>query len=140
MKYKPYKATKARFKDWSIDALREEIDRITKINNDPLVKKTVPIWNKCKQFDPDDALRFERMRAELVAAGYGFARSVARWSKLNVEETYKNLEELRKKDQSVSQKPVYPETTTGRPQQTHAFKKFSLASASPTNALNQLKR
>ncbi|MFS7962552.1 hypothetical protein Hanom_Chr08g00728001 [Helianthus anomalus] len=110
------------------------------MNNDPLVKKTVPNWKKSKQVDPDDALRFKRMRAELVAVGYGPTRLIARWSKLNVEETYINLEEHRKKDPLVSQKPVYPETTAGRPQQTHAFKKFSLSSDLPTNALNQLKR
>ncbi|MFS7987377.1 hypothetical protein Hanom_Chr11g01021811 [Helianthus anomalus] len=110
------------------------------MNNDPLVKKTAPNWKKSKQVDPDDALRFKRMRAELVAADYGSARSIARWSKLNVEKTDQKLEEVRKKDSIVFQKLVYHETTTGRPQQTYAFKKFSLSSALPTNALNQLKR
>ncbi|MFS7978621.1 hypothetical protein Hanom_Chr10g00917601 [Helianthus anomalus] len=85
MKYKPYKANRAQFKDWSIDALKEEIDRIAKMNNDPQIKKTASNWKKSKQVDQDDALRFKRMRAELVAADYGSARPIARWSKQNVE-------------------------------------------------------
>ncbi|MFS7914952.1 hypothetical protein Hanom_Chr02g00159561 [Helianthus anomalus] len=139
MKHKPYKAKKAQFKDWSTDAPRDEIDRITKMNNDPLIKRTAPTWKKSKQNDPDDALKFKRMRAELVAADYRPTRSIARWSKLNVEETYKKLEELGAKDPTVHKKPVYPPTTAGRPQQTHAPKKLLLSFALPINALNQLK-
>ncbi|MFS7946761.1 hypothetical protein Hanom_Chr06g00540101 [Helianthus anomalus] len=112
MKHKPYKATKAQFKDWSIDV--DEIDRITKMNNDPLIKRTAPNWKKSKQNDPNEALKFKRMRAELVAADYGSAKSIARWLKLNVEETYKKLEELKAKDPIVPKKPVYPPTTTSR--------------------------
>ncbi|MFS7944428.1 hypothetical protein Hanom_Chr06g00512071 [Helianthus anomalus] len=80
------------------------------------------------------------MRAELVATDYGSARSIARWSKLNVEETYKKLEELRVKDPILPQKTIYLPAIAGRPQQTHTPKKLSLTSALPTNALNQLKR
>ncbi|MFS7994270.1 hypothetical protein Hanom_Chr12g01103881 [Helianthus anomalus] len=123
-----------------INALKEEIDRITMMNNDPLIKKTAPNWKKSKQVDSDVALRFKRMRAELVAADYGSARSIARWSKLNVEETYKRLEALRAKEPKIPQKPVYPPTTAGRPQQTQASKKSLSSSALSTTALNQLKR
>ncbi|XP_022024668.1 104 kDa microneme/rhoptry antigen-like [Helianthus annuus] len=59
MKHKPYKATRSQFKDWSSDALLEEIYRITKMNNDPPVKKTPPNWKKSKQVDPDEAVKFK---------------------------------------------------------------------------------
>ncbi|MFS7946290.1 hypothetical protein Hanom_Chr06g00534271 [Helianthus anomalus] len=95
MKHKPYKATKAQFKDWLSDALREEIERIPKMINDPSIKQTPPNWKKAKQVGPDEALKLKRMRAELVAADYGSTRSIARWSKLNIVETYKKLEDLR---------------------------------------------
>ncbi|KAJ0898023.1 hypothetical protein HanRHA438_Chr08g0352131 [Helianthus annuus] len=140
MKHKPYKATRSQFKDWSSDALMEEIDRITKMNNDPMVKKTPPNGKKAKQVDPDEALKFKRMRVELVAVDYASTRSIAIWSKLNIEETYKKLEELRAEDPIVPQKPVYPTTTAGRPQQTQTSKKLHLTSTLPANALNQLKR
>ncbi|MFS7917952.1 hypothetical protein Hanom_Chr03g00195231 [Helianthus anomalus] len=135
MKHKPYKATRAQFKDSSLDALREESERITKMNNDPLVKKTPPNWMKAKQVDPDESSKLKRMRAELVAVDYGSARSNARWSKLNIVETYKKLEELRSKDSNVPQKPVYPTTTASMPQQTLTSKKLLLSSALSANAL-----
>ncbi|MFS8018534.1 hypothetical protein Hanom_Chr15g01393181 [Helianthus anomalus] len=78
MKHKPYKATRTQFKDWSSDTLREEIERITKMLNDPLIKLIPPNWKKGKQVDSDKALQLKRMRAELVAADYGSARSIAR--------------------------------------------------------------
>ncbi|MFS7963171.1 hypothetical protein Hanom_Chr08g00734961 [Helianthus anomalus] len=110
------------------------------MNNDPLAKKTPPNWKKSKQVDPDEALKYKRMRAELVAADYGSTRSITRLSKLNIEEIFKKLEELRAKDPTVPQKPVYPSTTTGRPHQTQISKKLLSTSALPANALNQLKR
>ncbi|MFS8026241.1 hypothetical protein Hanom_Chr16g01484511 [Helianthus anomalus] len=140
MKYKPYKANRSQFKDWFVDALKKEIDRIAKMNIDPLIKKTTPNWKKSKQVDQDDALRFKRMIEKLVDANYESARSITRWPKQNVEETYRKLEELRKKDPNVPQKPIYPETTAGKPQQTQASKKLALSFALPINALNQLKR
>ncbi|MFS8025099.1 hypothetical protein Hanom_Chr16g01470951 [Helianthus anomalus] len=140
IKHKHYKATKAQFKDWSTNALREEFDRISMMNNNPLIKKTTPNWKKSKQFDPNNALRVKRMRGELVAADYGSARSIVRWLKQNVKETYRKLKEHRKKDPKVPQKTVCPQTTAGRPQQTQTSKKLILSSALPTTALNQLKR
>ncbi|MFS7905953.1 hypothetical protein Hanom_Chr01g00053741 [Helianthus anomalus] len=79
------------------------------------------------------------MRAELVAANYGSARSIARWSEFNIVETYKRLEQLRAKDPKVSQKPVYP-TTVAIAQQTHTPKKLLSASAFSAKALIQIKR
>ncbi|XP_022024602.1 pollen-specific leucine-rich repeat extensin-like protein 2 [Helianthus annuus] len=51
MKYKPYKVNRVQFRDWSVDALKEEIDRIAKMNNDPQIKKIAPNWKKSKQDD-----------------------------------------------------------------------------------------
>ncbi|MFS8004547.1 hypothetical protein Hanom_Chr13g01227151 [Helianthus anomalus] len=110
MRYKPYKATRAQFKHWSLDALREEIERITKMLNDPSVKPTPPDWKKGKQVNLDKALKLKRMRVELMAASYSTVRSTYKWSKLIIVETYKNLEELRAKDPLVPQKPTYPRT------------------------------
>ncbi|MFS7917818.1 hypothetical protein Hanom_Chr03g00193661 [Helianthus anomalus] len=42
MTHKPYKATRAQFKDWSSDALKEEIERIKKMLNAPSQKPTPP--------------------------------------------------------------------------------------------------
>ncbi|MFS7954805.1 hypothetical protein Hanom_Chr07g00634971 [Helianthus anomalus] len=95
------------------------------MNNDPLVKKTAPNWKKSEQNDPDEALKFKRMRAELVAADYWSARSIARWSKLNVEETYKKLKELRAKDPTIPKKPVYPPTLLADPNRPKPPKSFS---------------
>ncbi|MFS7947399.1 hypothetical protein Hanom_Chr06g00547831 [Helianthus anomalus] len=85
------------------------------MNKDQQMKKSAPNCNKFKKVDADDALRYKRKREELVAAGYGPARSIARWFKQNVDETYIRLEELRKKDLNVPQKPMYTETTADRP-------------------------
>ncbi|MFS7979223.1 hypothetical protein Hanom_Chr10g00924871 [Helianthus anomalus] len=139
MKHKPYKATSAQFKDWSTDALREEIERITKMLNGYLVKPTPLDWKKGKQVNPCKALELKRMKAELVAANYGSARSIARWSESNTVENYKKLEQLIAKDPKVPQKPVYP-TIAAIPQLTHTPKKLLLASALSANALRQIKR
>ncbi|MFS7946188.1 hypothetical protein Hanom_Chr06g00533061 [Helianthus anomalus] len=85
-------------------------------------------------------MKFKRMRVELVASNYGSARSITRWPKLNIKETYKKLEDLRAKDLTVLQKLVYPTTIVGRPQQTQTSKNLLSTSALPANPLNQLKR
>ena len=85
------------------------------MNNDPLVKPTPPNWKKVKTVDSDEVLKFKRMRAELVAAGYGPVRSIARWSKLKIVETYKKLEEVRAEHSNVLQKSVYPTTAALSP-------------------------
>ena len=85
------------------------------MNNDPLVKPTQSNWKKAKTVDSDEVLKFKRMRAELVAADYGPVRSIARWSKLKIVETYKKLEELRAEESNVLQNPVYPTTAALSP-------------------------
>ncbi|MFS8024560.1 hypothetical protein Hanom_Chr16g01464671 [Helianthus anomalus] len=140
MKDKPYKANQSQFKDWFVEALKEEVNIIEMMKKDPQMKKSAPNWNKYKTVDVDDALRCKRKRAELVAAGYRPARSIARWSKENVDETYRKLEKLRKTDPTVPQKPAYIETTADRPQQTHAIQKLFSSSFLPICSLNQLKR
>ncbi|MFS7931117.1 hypothetical protein Hanom_Chr04g00352291 [Helianthus anomalus] len=137
--HKPYKVTRAQFKDSASDALREEIERITKMLNDPLMKPTPPDWKKDKQVNLDKVLKLKRMRAKLVAASYGTTRSIARWSESKIVETYKRLEQLRAKDPTVRQKPVYP-PTADIPQQTHTSKKLPSASALSATALRQVKR
>ncbi|MFS7968386.1 hypothetical protein Hanom_Chr09g00796841 [Helianthus anomalus] len=107
--------------------------------NNPPVKPTPPYWKKGKQINPDKALKLKRMRAELVAASYGTARSIARWFEAKIVETYKRLEHLRAKDPFVLQKPVYPLTAV-IPQQTQTSKKMSSASALSIAALKQVKR
>ncbi|MFS7948075.1 hypothetical protein Hanom_Chr06g00555731 [Helianthus anomalus] len=78
--------------------------------SDPSIKQTPPDWKKGKQIDPNKALKLKRMRAELVAASCGSARSVSKWPESKIVETYKRLEQLRAKDTVVPQKPVYPQT------------------------------
>ena len=85
------------------------------MNNDPLVKPTQPNWKKVKTVDSDEVLKFKRMRAELVAAGYGPVRSITKWSKLKIVETYKKLEEDRAEHINVLQKSVYPTTAALSP-------------------------
>ncbi|MFS7939121.1 hypothetical protein Hanom_Chr05g00447991 [Helianthus anomalus] len=137
--HKPYKETRAQFKDWSSDALKKKIERITKMLNDTSVKPNPPNWKKGKQVNPDKALKLKRMRAELVAASYGTARSISRWSEDKIVETYKRLEQLRAKDPTVPQNPAYPPTAT-IPQQTKTSNKQPSASALSIAALKQVKR
>ncbi|MFS7962688.1 hypothetical protein Hanom_Chr08g00729561 [Helianthus anomalus] len=106
--------------------------------NSPLQKATPPDWKKGKQVDQNKALKLKRMREELVAAKYGNARSVSRWSECKIVETYKRLEQLREKDPTVPKKPVYP--TVVVPQQTLILKKQSSVSGLSIAALNQAKR
>ncbi|MFS7911460.1 hypothetical protein Hanom_Chr02g00118341 [Helianthus anomalus] len=78
MKDNPYKANMSQFKDWSLEALKEEVNKIEMMNKDPKMRKSAPNWNNFKKVDVNDALRNKRKREELVAAGYGPARSIAR--------------------------------------------------------------
>ncbi|MFS7962229.1 hypothetical protein Hanom_Chr08g00724211 [Helianthus anomalus] len=140
LQQKPYKVNRAQFKDWSTDALKEEIEieRMQKILNGPLHKLTLPNWKKYKQVNQNKALKLKRMREELVATEYGNARSVARWSESKIVETYKKLEHLREMDPIVPKKPVYLRAVV--PQQTLTFKKKSSASGLSIATLNQAKR
>ncbi|MFS8002216.1 hypothetical protein Hanom_Chr13g01199481 [Helianthus anomalus] len=136
---KPYKAYRSYFKDWPLGFLKEEFDRNELMKKDPQMKKSAPNWKKYKKFDVDEALRYKRKRAELVAANYGTARSIARWFKQNIDLTYKKLEELRKTYPSVPQKPVYNDETTNRPQQTLSSKKLFSSADVSISVLNQRK-
>ncbi|MFS7967226.1 hypothetical protein Hanom_Chr09g00783291 [Helianthus anomalus] len=49
------------------------------------------------------------MKEELIGANYGSRNQVTRWTEVKVLETYKRLEERRKKDPTVPKKPDYPE-------------------------------
>ncbi|MFS8001684.1 hypothetical protein Hanom_Chr13g01193231 [Helianthus anomalus] len=120
--------------------LWKKLEDLQKMLNDRSKRPTPANWKKAKQVDLNEALKVKRMRAELVAADYGSARSIGRWSKCNVVEAYKKLEELRAKDPNVPQKTVNPTTTAGRPQQTQTSKKLLSTSALSENALKQLKR
>ncbi|MFS7954485.1 hypothetical protein Hanom_Chr07g00631051 [Helianthus anomalus] len=140
MRDKPNKAYRSHFKDWSFEDLKKEVNRIEMMNKDPKMKKSAPNWNKHKKVDVDEALRYKRKRAELVAANYGTARSIARWSKQDVYQTYKRLEELRKTNPTLPKKPVYDAETTNRPQQTHSSKKLFSSSDVSISVLNQRKR
>ncbi|MFS8033886.1 hypothetical protein Hanom_Chr17g01574791 [Helianthus anomalus] len=116
MDTKPYKAYRSDFKDWPLEALKEEVDRIEMMKKDPHMKKYAPNWMKYKKVDVDEALRYKTKRVELVAANCGTSRSIARWSKQNIDSTYKKQEELRKTDPFLPKKPVYEDETTDRPQ------------------------
>ncbi|MFS7906081.1 hypothetical protein Hanom_Chr01g00055151 [Helianthus anomalus] len=89
-----------------------------------------------KDLSPED---LKEERSELVAAGCGAARSIGRWSKQNVDLTYKKLEELRKTDPTLPKKPVYDDETTDRPQQTLPSKKLFSSSDVSISVLNQRK-
>ncbi|MFS7919214.1 hypothetical protein Hanom_Chr03g00210141 [Helianthus anomalus] len=54
------------------------------------------------------------MKEELVAADFGTKRQVVRWKEDMVRSTYKRLEELRKKDPKIPQKPDYPEAEVSK--------------------------
>jgi hypothetical protein len=117
MATKPYKANKKQFNGWTTHALREELLRIEEMAKDPKAKVSTPNFGKVR--DPVRAWKFKRMRQEIVAANYGEMRSVSRWSELRLVETYKSLEENRKKDPSLPRKPIYTdEPMMKRPQQT----------------------
>ncbi|MFS7919602.1 hypothetical protein Hanom_Chr03g00214581 [Helianthus anomalus] len=140
MDTKPYKAYRSDFKDWPLEALKEEVDRIELMKKDPQMKKSSPNWKKYKKVDVDEALRYKRKRVELEVTNYGTARSIARWSKRNIDLTYKKLEELRKTNPSLPKKPVYDDETTDRPQQTLPSKKLFSSSDVSINILKQRKR
>ncbi|MFS7889568.1 hypothetical protein Hanom_Chr00s000004g01608531 [Helianthus anomalus] len=110
------------------------------MNKDPKMKKSVPNWNKYKKVDVDEALRYKRKRVELIAANYGTARSIVRWTKQDVDLGYKKLEELRKTDPTLPKKPVYDDESTNRPRQTRSSKKLFSSSDVSVNVLNQRKR
>ncbi|MFS7913879.1 hypothetical protein Hanom_Chr02g00146921 [Helianthus anomalus] len=140
MRDKPYKAYGSHFKVWSLEDLKEEVSIIEMMNKDPKMKKYAPNLNKYKKVDVDEALRYKRKRAKLVATNYGTTRSIARWTKQDVDLTYKKLEELRKTDPTLPMKPVYDDETTDRPRQTRSSKKLFSSSDISISVLNHRKR
>ncbi|MFS7917573.1 hypothetical protein Hanom_Chr03g00190741 [Helianthus anomalus] len=46
MHTKPYKAYRSNIKDWPLEALKEEVDRIELMKKDPCMKKSAPNWKK----------------------------------------------------------------------------------------------
>ncbi|MFS7898680.1 hypothetical protein Hanom_Chr00s027394g01767051 [Helianthus anomalus] len=71
------------------------------------------------------------MKEELITANYGSRNQVTRWTEVKVLETYKRLEERRKKDPSVPKKPDYPasEVSTKQTQPTKRSAKPTVPSA-----------
>ncbi|XP_022007445.1 uncharacterized protein LOC110906651 [Helianthus annuus] len=108
MAFKKYKGEKAQYKEWTLGELKEELERIEKMNKDK-VKHTPPIWSKYKKNVPENTLKLKRMKQELITADFGSRNQVTRWSEDKVIANYKKLEELRKKNPNVPQKPDYPE-------------------------------
>ncbi|MFS7953596.1 hypothetical protein Hanom_Chr07g00620591 [Helianthus anomalus] len=113
MFYKRYKGERHMYKEWTIPELEAEAARI----QDMIKRKvthTPPDWAKFKRNVPDKQLELKRMKEELVAADFGTKRHVARWKEDMVRSTYKRLEELRKKDPKIPQKPDYPEAEVSK--------------------------
>ncbi|MFS7911679.1 putative fur-regulated basic protein A [Helianthus anomalus] len=108
MSYKKYKAEKHQYKEWTISELKEEITRIQGML-DKKIKQTPPVGSKYKKNVPEKVLILKRMKEELIVANYGSRNLVTRWTEVKVLETYKRLEERRKKDPTAPKKPVYPE-------------------------------
>ncbi|MFS8016625.1 hypothetical protein Hanom_Chr15g01370761 [Helianthus anomalus] len=113
MFYKRYKGERHMYKEWIVPELEAEAERIQdmikrKVTHTPLD------WAKFKRNVPDKQLELKRMKEELVAADFGTKRHVARWKEDMVRSTYKRLEELRKKDPTIPQKPDYPEAEVSK--------------------------
>ncbi|MFS8006311.1 hypothetical protein Hanom_Chr14g01247741 [Helianthus anomalus] len=99
------------------------------MKNDPQIKKTAPKWNKFKKSSEDLPLQYKRKKVELVAAKYGTARAIGRWSRQYVDQIYDKLEKLRESDTTPPKKPEYKDHTTDKPQQkTLSLKKLFTSS------------
>ncbi|KAJ0433265.1 hypothetical protein HanIR_Chr17g0868341 [Helianthus annuus] len=116
MAYKTYKGEKYQYKEWTISELESETARIQDMIKNK-VKQTHPIWAKFKKNVPDRTLQLKRMKEELITANFGSKNQVARWKEDKVFASYKKLEELRKKNRNLPQKPVYPEAVVPAKQQ-----------------------
>ncbi|XP_035838201.1 fibrous sheath CABYR-binding protein-like [Helianthus annuus] len=75
--------------------------------DDKITKQTPPVWSQYKKNVPERALELKRMKEELITANYGSRNQITRWIEVKVLETYKRLEERRKKDPTVPKKPDY---------------------------------
>ncbi|MFS7995871.1 hypothetical protein Hanom_Chr12g01123151 [Helianthus anomalus] len=113
MAHKKYKGERYMYKEWTVPELENEAARIQDIIKRK-VTHTPPDWAKFKKNVPDKQVELKRMKEELVAADFGNKRQIARWKEDVVRTTYKRLEELRKKDPNVPQKPDYPEAEVSK--------------------------
>ncbi|XP_021975447.1 actin cytoskeleton-regulatory complex protein PAN1-like [Helianthus annuus] len=136
MAFKKYKGDKAQYKEWTVGELKEELERIEKMTKDK-VKHTPPVWAIYKKNIPDKAIKLKRMKEELITAEFGSRNQVTRWKEEKVIASYQRLEELRKKNPNVPQKPVYPEEEVlTRPQKLQVRK----STAPPAAILYQRRR
>ena len=140
METKPYEAYMSDFKDWPLEALNEEVNRIEKMNKDPQMPKSAPNWKQYKKVEVDEVLKYKRMKAELVAAKVGTARQIGKWTKQSIDLAYSRLEERRKTDSSLPKKPVYKDETTVIRRQTVTSKKLSSSADVSIAILKQRKR
>ena len=95
------------YKEWTIPELEAESARI-QVMIKRKITHTPPDWAKFKRNVPEKQLELKRMKEEMVVAEFGTKRQVARWKEDLVRSTYRRLEELRKKDSKIPQKPDYP--------------------------------
>ncbi|MFS7951096.1 hypothetical protein Hanom_Chr07g00590921 [Helianthus anomalus] len=139
MENKKYKAERYQFKDWTISELKQEITRIQKMLEDKIIKPTPPVWSQYKKNVPERALKLKIMKEELITPNYGSRNQVTRWTEVKVLETYKKLEERRKKDLSIPKKPDYPAIEVST-KQTLPIKRSAKTTAPSAIAIYQRKR
>ncbi|MFS7923795.1 hypothetical protein Hanom_Chr03g00265021 [Helianthus anomalus] len=70
MAFKRYKVEKTHYKEWNLGKLKEELERVEKMNKDK-VKHTPPIWSKYKKNIPERTLKLKRMIEELITSDFG---------------------------------------------------------------------
>ncbi|XP_022019616.1 muscle M-line assembly protein unc-89-like [Helianthus annuus] len=141
MRDKFYPAKVEQFKDWPLIALKDEVNRIERIRNDPQMKRSAPDWNKYKKTIAELTLEYKRKKAELVAAKYGSAKTISKWFRQYIDMVYEKLEKLRETDPIAPKKPTYKSKTTDEPkQQTFSPKTLFTSSDTSIIALNQRKR
>ncbi|KAJ0752098.1 hypothetical protein HanPI659440_Chr09g0320431 [Helianthus annuus] len=63
------------------------------------------------------------MKDELITAAFGSRNQVSRWKEDKVFASYKRLEELRKKNLDIPQKPDYPEAVVSAEPQKQQFRR-----------------
>ena len=123
------------YKEWTISELESEAARIQDIIKNK-VKQTPPIWAKFKKNVPERTLQLKRMKEELITAAFGSKNQVSRWKEDKVFASYKRLEELRKKNPNIPQKPDYPEAVVSAEPQKQQFRR---STAPPAAILYQRK-
>ncbi|MFS7962556.1 hypothetical protein Hanom_Chr08g00728041 [Helianthus anomalus] len=102
-------------------------------------KQTPPVCSQYKKNIPEKALEPKRMKEEMITANYGSRNQVTRWTEVKVVETYKRLEEIRKKDPTALKRPDYPEAVVPA-KQTLPIKRTATTTAPSAIAVYQKKR